>query len=398
MSEAHRVSDLIRSELMTVGDGHRAKLEEIGHGGPAFLRAGAMSETGFDWTGLEHFSSTGFSIPSAKFGHASDVVITTKGNSIGRTQFVPEGSPEFVYSPHLSYWRSLDQSAIDSRYLYFWTRSAEFVAQLRVYGFNTDMAPYLSLRDQLAMTITLPAIQQQRAIAEVLGALDDKIAANERLLAVIERWVQVVVTVECLPEVPLERLAQPRRVSVNPALLEADLVDHFSLPAYDSGKLPVKEDPNGILSSKFTIDQPSVLVSKLNPRFPRVWDVPALSSEASSIASTEFVVLEPNTVSSTVLWSSLIHPRFGLSLESKVAGTSGSHQRILPGDMLATAVADVSQLPVGLAESISTLGLKSHAVRAETVRLTGVRDTLLPELMSGRLRVKDVEKQVEDVV
>lgn len=34
----------------------------------------------------------------------------------------------------------------------------------------------------------------------------------------------------------------------------------------------------------------------------------------------------------------------------------------------------------------------------ESLRLQELRDTLLPQLMSGRLRVKDAEKQVEAVV
>lgn len=36
-----------------------------------------------------------------------------------------------------------------------------------------------------------------------------------------------------------------------------------------------------------------------------------------------------------------------------------------------------------------------HAL-AESVALAALRDTLLPQLMSGRLRVKDAEKIVED--
>ena len=43
------------------------------------------------------------------------------------------------------------------------------------------MAPYLSLSDQRRLKISLPSVQDQRGIAAVLGALDDKIAVNSRI-------------------------------------------------------------------------------------------------------------------------------------------------------------------------------------------------------------------------
>ncbi len=44
------------------------------------------------------------------------------------------------------------------------------------------------------------------------------------------------------------------------------------------------------------------------------------------------------------------------------------------------------------------MGLRIASTRAESRTLAALRDTLLPALMSGTLRVKDAEKQVEGVV
>jgi type I restriction enzyme S subunit len=51
---------------------------------------------------------------------------------------------------------------------------------------STDMAPYLSLTDQRRLSISLPGIQDQKSIAAVLGALDDKIELNRRMNATLE--------------------------------------------------------------------------------------------------------------------------------------------------------------------------------------------------------------------
>src|SRR5207245_10086442 len=101
--------------------------------------------------------------------------------------FCTDGLPVFVYSAHLSRWRVLDETRLTPGFLRYWCRGREFGAQLRGMAASTDMAPYLSLRDQRRLRITLPPPPTQRAIAGVLGALDDKIEQNRRTSAALER-------------------------------------------------------------------------------------------------------------------------------------------------------------------------------------------------------------------
>jgi len=57
---------------------------------------------------------------------------------------------------------------------------------------STDMAPYLSLTDQRRLSITLPSYGEQKAIAVVLGALDDKIELNRRMNATLEAMARAL--------------------------------------------------------------------------------------------------------------------------------------------------------------------------------------------------------------
>jgi type I restriction enzyme, S subunit len=54
------------------------------------------------------------------------------------------------------------------------------------------MAEYVSLRDQRAMKITLPPLAEQKAIAAVLGAMDDKIELNRRMNATLEAMARAL--------------------------------------------------------------------------------------------------------------------------------------------------------------------------------------------------------------
>ena len=284
---------------------------------------------------------------------------------------------------------------LDSRWLSYYVNesAAAFVAAHLVGAvqqhFNVGSAKNLELH--------LPPIFEQRGIAEVLGALDDKIAANATLSAVARNLAVAVVAEASDGNVLLSDLAIHHKRSVAADAMGTGEVWHYSLPAFDDGMAPALEDPSSIKSGKFVVGQPSVLVSKLNPRFPRIWDVPSLRLEPM-LASTEFLVLESRFSTSTVLWAALFQRSFSEHLESKVSGTSGSHQRVRPADLLATEVVDVRSLGNEARSKIESLGQRAMAADAESRELAEVRDVLLPQLMSGTIRVKDAEEIVGDVV
>lgn len=178
--------ELIKSGALSVTDGYRAKNSELGGDGLIFLRAGHVTDTHIDFDGVERFHTKLESKLQEKASRVGDVIVTTKGNSTGRTSFVDSSMPTFVYSPHLSRWRVEDEKRIDSCFLRYWSRSSQFVNQMRGLSASTDMAPYLSLRDQQRLEITLPHIDTQRAIGSLLGALDDKIEHNRKTSRALE--------------------------------------------------------------------------------------------------------------------------------------------------------------------------------------------------------------------
>jgi hypothetical protein len=163
---------------------------------------------------------------------------------------------------------------------------------------------------------------------------------------------------------PLSALAERSTASLAPGRFD-DVLAHYSLPAFDDGATPHVVGAEAARSGKFHLTRPCVLFAKLNPRIPRIWNVVGLPAEMA-VASAEFVVLRP-----------------------VAAGTSGSHQRIRPDDLLGTAVRDVRRLAPAAARTVTGLGALCHARRAERVRLAALRDALLPLLMSGEIRVRD---------
>lgn len=388
------VGELVSSGALLMSDGYRTKRSELDTHGYRIIRAadvggGTIAFDGDDFVSFERAKQIG-----EKRGEPGDIILTTKG-TVGRVAVVPSLPEPIVYSPQLCFFRVQDSTVVEPRFLYFWFRSREFRAQARNLMDKSDMAPYINLADVRSLRISLPDRGTQKSIAQVLGALDDKIMKNAALIEKAES-LAVALAAQASSVIPVRKLAAQRRETVVPQGLTDPLVQHFSLPAFDQARVPEAVGPGSIKSAKFRLSAPAVLISKLNPRFPRVWNVAAMPA-SPALASTEFVVLEPNTVTTTVLWALLSQPNVARALQSMVAGTSGSHQRVKPEAILAMEIGDPSTLPPGVPEQITAVGERAEAARAENLSLEATRDALLPGLMSGKLRVRDAERVAEEV-
>ncbi|MBE7538880.1 MAG: restriction endonuclease subunit S [Opitutaceae bacterium] len=188
--EEHEVETLLGEGALLINDGYRAKNSELSDTGIPFARAGNI-DGGFHFEDADRVPAHTLAKVGLKRSLPGDVVFTSKG-TVGRFAFVREGTPKFVYSPQLCYWRSCDASRIHPRWLFYWMNGREFFLQFKGVAGQTDMAEYVSLRDQRAMKITLPPLAEQKAIAAVLGALDDKIELNRRMGATLEAMARAL--------------------------------------------------------------------------------------------------------------------------------------------------------------------------------------------------------------
>lgn len=244
--------------------------------------------------------------------------------------------------------------------------------------------PLLNQRILHDVSVSTVAADERHRIAELLGALDDKIAANDRVIEAAER-LMVAHAESVVDRVRLSSLAVPSTAFRNVGQFAAR-VAHFSLPAFDAGANPRLVEGRSVKSGKLLLSEPCVLFAKLNPRIPRIWNVVSLPPEMA-LASTEFAVLRPVGIDSSALWSALRQPDVALRMQRRAAGTSGSHQRIPPRDLLDVWVPDVRRLSPAALRTVTGLGALCHARRAESARLAGLRDALLPLLVCGKVRI-----------
>ncbi len=141
------------------------------------------------------------------------------------------------------------------------------------------------------------------------------------------------------PVVQLGSLVDLHKEQMDPSTMPNRVFSHHSIPAFDDGKRPVSEFGAQIGSKKFTVPDDAVLVSRINPRFVRVW-TPMIDDHARAICSTEYLVLRPrrDLMDRRFLHFLCTAPSFRGPLLERVIGTSGSHQRVSPESALGIEV------------------------------------------------------------
>ena len=174
----------------------------------------------------------------------------------------------------------------------------------------------------------------------------------------------------------------------SPGKMDSDLLEHYSIPAFDEGVYPSFDSPSEILSNKFVVPIGGILYSKLNAQFKRIWD--PLHLTELPIASSEFVIYVPiNPKLRGFVYATLNDERFYKFANSISSCSTGSRKRFTPETTNRFPV--VVPTANGIAERFSTLCsdlLESiRKCRIETQELKHTRDTLLPLLMNGQVVV-----------
>ena len=191
--------------------------------------------------------------------------------------------------------------------------------------------------------------------------------------------------------------AHQHKGSINPLQSPATLFEHFSLPAFDNQKMPVYELGTEIKSNKTSVPPDAVLLSKLNPHIPRVW-LPAHAGD-NAVCSTEFLVFVPTGgASREFLYCAFTTAKFKELLCQLVTGTSNSHQRVKPDGVSTTsAVIPAPNVLKAFEDLVTPLFERIGESRHEAQTLATLRDTLLPRLISGQLRLPATESLPSEV-
>ena len=423
------VSELQDDGVLLVEDGnhgeYRPRGDEFGDGEYSFIRAADMDSGRVLFESAERINDRAMERIRKGVGQGGDVLFSHKG-TVGKLALAPLDSPPFVCSPQTTFWRSLDQERLDRRYLYCFMRSRAFTDQWMARSNETDMAAYVSLTAQRQLNVAMPAIDDQRSIADVLGALDDKIEQNRRTAQALERLARAIFRAWFVDFEPVKAKAvgaigfssMPKSVfdALPARFVDSDIgpvpegwevkslskiatfLNGFALQKYpprDDGKdlrvVKIAElrkgstdgahFANGDVPAQYVIDDRDLLFSWSGTLEAEFW-----FGGKGALNQHLFKVTSPNFPSwFCLLWIRQHLPWFRAIAASK-ATTMGHIKR---GHLQEAQVVAPPAAVVREADQVLGPLYDLHAqLMIESRELTAVRDYLLPKLMSGVVRVE----------
>ena len=193
----YTVGELIKAGVLYKPlDGNHGGIHPKGNdfveSGIPFVMASDMSNGQVDTKTCKFISADQASTLRKGFAITGDVLISHKA-TIGRTAIVGEIESEFiVLTPQVTYYRVKDTNQLNNRYLKYYFDSYEFQGLLNQWAGGGSTRAYLGITGQLKLPIKILDIQKQKAIAHILGSLDDKIELNRQMNETLEAMAQAL--------------------------------------------------------------------------------------------------------------------------------------------------------------------------------------------------------------
>lgn len=293
-----------------------------------------------------------------------------------------------------------DSAKANSDFLRLYLSAPETQARILALAHGST-TPHLRVADVRSFQVNLPALDEQQAIAEVLGALDDKIAANTKLAATASDLARLLFDHSAgqFKTLPMSAVLTPV-LGGTPPRSRPDFWDGDQLWA--SAKDITGAQFGVITDTDERITQAAVASTKAKP-LPKgsviltargtVGAVARLAAPASFNQSCYGFV--PGEVSPGILYFAIL--RATLRAKEIAHGSVFDTITMKTFDHLEFPAFDSDAISSTEAQVAPLLDKVTTAV-AENTSLSGLRDALLPQLMSGKLRVKEAEELVAAAV
>ena len=311
------------------------------------------------------------------------IVIGRKG-SIGTVYYCPEP----VWPIDTTFYATASD-VIELKFAYY------LLQTLPLGNMNNDSAvPGLNRAHAEAIEVALPSLGEQRAIAATLSALDDIIESKRRAIEIADELVRSKFSLLFDMNFEPDGDQFGDLVVVNPTRRLSGASTHPYVGMSDLGDFsPVINRwtfrPSG---SGARFKNGDVLMARISPSLEngRTAVVDFLSDEEVAWGSTEFVVLAPSEHTSTAwVYCAVRSDEIRNFAIGAMTGSSGRQR--FNAERLSSYRCKTPRLQALLEFDMLAVPLlgKIASLRDETLRLISLRDALLPELLSGRIRVDE---------
>lgn len=359
----------------------------------------------FDYSGGFRFESTTLKRFNGEFPkeyelRPGDMLLamtcqTADGEILGVPGRIPDDGNRYLHNQRLGLLQIDDETRLDAGYFFQFARSRNFNRQLFASASGSKILHTSPGRIEDAL-VPIPPLGEQRAIAATLGALDDKIESNRRGQKVLDELARAQFLKWRYAAEPAEKTtfgafadvfggATPR--TNEPANWDGEIVwltptDVTKLRAPYSNDSTRKITQAGLASCAAVLHPPGTIFMTSRATIGAF-----AISQVRSATNQGFIAVRPR----------LEHDRWFIFEEMRLR-VDEFRDNANGSTFLELSRGRFKELPLSvptitkrqqLFELLDPLHVRAAALEEESSRLQVLRDALLPELLSGRIRVTD---------
>ena len=449
MSSTSSTSELFAWEEQTVGDlfdlegGFAFKSSEFLEDGVPVIKiknvkSGFFSKHDFSFVS-EHFLTA----RPQKVARQSDLLISMSGNRhdgspetwVGKVAYF-DAPEKYLINQRVGALRVKDARKADPRFFSYLLSSLTYQELFIAIATSSGGQANLSPSQILSAPVYFPKLAEQQRIAYILGTLDDKIELNRRMAATLEEMARALFKSWFVDFDPVRAKAEGRPTGLPPdidALFPDELMESVlgqipkgwrtgnvsAIGRVICGKTPLTADRTNygedipfitipdMHEQVFAIKTSKCLSTKGAESQPKK-TVPPGAIAVSCIATPGLVTIvdrpsQTNQQINTVVPHDLLESFYwyyslsGLGNEIRAAGSGGSVLTNLSTSRFSelTVLFPNAPLRVQYHDLVSPFLLRLRDTMQQIQALSRIRDTLLPKLMSGEMKISEIENFAE---
>lgn len=308
-----------------------------------------------------------------------------------RFAYVDFSPIDYIASTKLMVIRA-KKDVVSPKYLYYFLKNSSTVAELQLLAeTRSGTFPQITFSEVANLTIPVPSLAVQEVIVQTMQCLEDKITCNEQINDNLADLLQTVYqdrfgnTSLVANQGFLSDICSYSRDKV--AVSELNVSTYFSTENMLPGKAGSTEATSLPTTSQTTAcHKGDTLISNIRPYFKKI-----VYCEDKCGCSPDVLCFTPSQPCySAYLFSTLYADKFFAFMVAGSKGTKmprGDKQQIMTYPVVLPSEEELA----GFNIIASPLLEQIYSNRAENKRLSILRDTLLPKLMSGEIDVSDVQ-------
>lgn len=330
-----------------------------------------------------------------KFGvpQPNDILLTSVG-TLGIPYLVEDHEPFYFKDGNLTWIRNIDEEKLYPKYLHKWLASQngrDSLGEITI-GSTQEALTIIGLKN---LNLLLPPIEEQKAIAEVLSSLDDKIDLLHRQNKTLEELAQTLFRQwfieEAGDEWKIGTLNDIMQFNPTHSLKKGEMHPFLEMGNVQTFKSSVADWYKRAFTSGTKFKNGDTLLARITPSLEngKTAYVDFLEGDEIGWGSTEFIVMRMKKDFHPFI-SYLIarNEDFRDFAIGNMTGSTG-RQRAQAKDIKEYEIAiPPIEIIQKLNESIKHIPIKIRANAKQIKTIENTRNTLLPKLMSGEVRVE----------